>query len=339
MSRIYESRDLTKGQADESAQSARDDIPPALDVQEIQQPDGKWTVIATYADVGAATSEAGSDGQTGGPKPPAHAPASAAPAPAAGGGPTIGPAGSGNGANAGAVGGQVAPPPPQNLAAAPAAGGALQLTSVMLSKHWPRATQALRSGIVQTAPAVFAKYQIDTPLRLAHFMAQISEECGAGTEMVENMNYTHAQRIMAVWPSRFPTYDSASPYVGQPRLLGDKVYNGRMGNRIGTDDGYNFRGRGCLQLTGRSSYADIGTKCGLDLVGNPDLVSDPADALAVASAEFVGNGCLPWCDHDNVVNVSALVNLGHLVADERQIVGLTDRKAWLKVWKAELGVH
>lgn len=193
--------------------------------------------------------------------------------------------------------------------------------------------------MVQTASAVFAKYQINTPLRLAHFMAQISEECGAGTEMVENMNYTHAQRIMAVWPSRFPTYDSAAPFVGQPRLLGDKVYNGRMGNGLGTDDGFNFRGRGCLQLTGRSSYADIGTKCGLNLVGNPDLASAPDDALAVASAEFVGNGCLPWCDHDNVVNVSAFVNLGHLVADEGQIVGLNDRKAWLKVWKAALGLH
>lgn len=334
MSRIYESRDLSKEQADESAQSARDDRPPALDVQEIQQPDGKWSVIATYADVGGTSPGTDSGGKAGGSDSPAPAPAAPAPTAPAGGGSTSGRAGSG--------GRQVVPPPAPSPTAgptAPIAAGALQLTSAMLTAHWPKATQALRDGMVQTAPAVFASYKINTPLRLAHFLAQISEECGEGTEMVENMNYTHAQRIMAVWPSRFPTYDSAVPYVGQPRQLGDKVYNGRMGNGLGTDDGYNFRGRGCLQLTGRSSYADIATKCGLDLVNNPDLASDPANALAVASAEFVANGCLAWCDHDNVVNVSALVNLGHLVADEGQIVGLKDRKAWLKVWKAEFGLH
>ncbi|MBR0684422.1 glycoside hydrolase family 19 protein [Bradyrhizobium manausense] len=209
----------------------------------------------------------------------------------------------------------------------------------MMKDHWPQASQALRDGLVQTAKTVFVQYKIDSPLRLAHFMAQISQECNAGTEMVENMNYTHAQRIMAVWPTRFPTYDSAAPYVRHPRELADKVYNGRMGNRAGTDDGFDYRGRGCLQLTGRESYASIGSLCGLDLVANPDLVSDPADALVVAAAEFVGNGCLTWCDHDNVVNVSALVNLGHLVADAGQIVGLNDRKAWLKVWKAEFGLH
>ncbi len=292
----------------------------------------------------------GTDGTNGDSKPAASTPAPGAvtstPAPAAaqvaGAVSTSAPAGPGNGARAGTSGGQAPRSPPQNAGAGPSAtvaGDALQLTSAMLNAHWPRATQALREGMVRTAPAVFAKYQIDTPLRLAHFMAQISEECGAGTEIVENMNYTHAQRIMAVWPSRFPTYGSAAPFVGQPRQLGDKVYNGRMGNRLGTDDGFNFRGRGCLQLTGRSSYARIGTQCGLALVDNPDLASDPNDVLAVASAEFAGNACLTWCDHDNVVNVSALVNLGHLVADEGQIIGLNDRKAWLKVWKAEFGLH
>jgi putative chitinase len=192
--------------------------------------------------------------------------------------------------------------------------------------------------MASTSATVFGTLNINTPLRVAHFMAQISEECGAGVEMVENLNYTHAQRIMAVWPSRFPTYESALPYVGNARALGDKVYNGRMGNTVGTDDGFNFRGRGGLQLTGRDSYKSIGPPCGLDLVGNPDLACDPQNILLVAATEFVNSGCLPWCDHDNVVNVSALVNLGHLVADSGQIIGLDDRKAWLKVWKSELGL-
>src|SRR5438105_15847445 len=98
----------------------------------------------------------------------------------------------------------------------------------------------LRDGVVAAAPAVFAKYGINTPLLIAHVMAQISHECGAGHDVIENMSYS-AGRMMQVWPSRFPTMASAAPYANNPKALANKVYNGRMGNRTGTDDGFNFR--------------------------------------------------------------------------------------------------
>ena len=151
----------------------------------------------------------------------------------------------------------------------------------VLARLWPSGDAkipGLRDGIVAAAPAVFATYGITTPLLVAHVMAQISHECGAGHDVVENLNYT-AGRMMQVWPSRFPTMASAAPYAGNPRALANKVYNGRMGNAPGSDDGWNFRGRGASQTTGREGYARLAKATGLDLLHHPDLVNDPAHFL------------------------------------------------------------
>jgi len=88
-----------------------------------------------------------------------------------------------------------------------------------LTKLWPNGDQkipGLRAGIIASAPAVFAKYGVKDSLVLAHIMAQISHECGAGHDVVENLNYT-AVRMTQVWPSRFPSVESAQPYAGNPR--------------------------------------------------------------------------------------------------------------------------
>src|SRR4051812_48849098 len=103
---------------------------------------------------------------------------------------------------------------------------------------WPHGDDkvpGLRDGIAASAPEVFARYSITSPTVLAHIMAQISHECGVGLFVVENMNYS-AKRMTQVWPSRFPTIESAAPYANNPRALANKVYNGRMGNHLGTDD-------------------------------------------------------------------------------------------------------
>jgi putative chitinase len=99
--------------------------------------------------------------------------------------------------------------------------------------------------------------------------------------------------MMQVFPKRFPDMASTAGFANNERAFGNKVYNGRVGNRVGTDDGFNFRGRGCLQLTGRDSYDALGKSLGLDLVNSPDLVSDPQNVLLIAGSEFVKLGCLP----------------------------------------------
>jgi putative chitinase len=200
-----------------------------------------------------------------------------------------------------------------------------------LLRLWPNGDQkipGLRAGIIAAAPLVFAKYGISTPLLAAHVMAQISHECGAGHEVVESLNYS-AGRMMQVWPSRFPTMASAQPYAGNPRALANKVYNGRMGNVSGSDDGWNFRGRGAAQTTGRDGYARLAKATGLDLVNHPDLANDPIRFLECGVADFILCGCLPFAKADDVLNVTRRLNGG--------TVGLAARQLWLAKWKAALG--
>jgi putative chitinase len=205
---------------------------------------------------------------------------------------------------------------------------------------WPsgdKVIPGLRDGIAKAAPIVFPKYGINSNLVIAHLMAQISHECGAGLDVVENLNYS-AQRMTVVWPGRFPTINAAIPYAHNPRALGNKTYNGRMGNAPNSNDGYDFRGRGATQTTGRSGYMALQAflaKHGLvlDLIKNPGLVNDPQYFLECGVADFVVCGCPPYAKLDNAVDVSALLNVGHIVPANR-IVGFNERMAWLRRWKA-----
>jgi len=220
----------------------------------------------------------------------------------------------------------------------PPTPGAGMLTLAMLQKHWPvpPAKAEIIQGMADTAD-VLTKLGINTPLRMAHFMAQISEETGSGRSMTENLNYS-AENMMRVFPTRFPDLASTQGFVRNERAFGNKVYNGRMGNQMGTDDGFNFRGRGCLQITGRSNYDAIGKSVELDLVNNPDLVNAPHNVLLIAGTVFVKHGCLPECDRDNVVQVSARINLGHPLTTPQKINGLEERKKQLAIWQREFGL-
>lgn len=98
---------------------------------------------------------------------------------------------------------------------------------------------------------------------------------------VENLNYTTTKRLMQVWPSRFKTSAQAAPFVRNPRALANKVYNGRLGNRPGTDDGWNYRGRGMDHNTGRDNYRRSGRDVGVDLMKDPDALLRPDVAAKV----------------------------------------------------------
>lgn len=159
-----------------------------------------------------------------------------------------------------------------------------------------------------------------TPLRLAHFLAQCCHETGGLTILRESLNYTTAERIQAVWPSRFPTWSAARPYVGEPERLANRVYAGRMGNTE-PGDGWRFIGRGLLQITGRDAYQRIGEQLGIDLVGQPELACLETHALPVALAVWKWKHCDAPADVDDVRLVTKAINGGQ--------IGLRDREAWL----------
>jgi putative chitinase len=197
-----------------------------------------------------------------------------------------------------------------------------------LKRLWPHGDEkipGLRAGMIASAGSVFKRYGIDSPLLVAHVMAQISHECGAGQFVVENLNYT-AKRMTEVWPSRFHTLDEAAPYAGNPRALANKVYNGRMGNMSGSDDGWNFRGRGASQTTGREGYERLSKATGVNVLSDPNLVLDPRFFLECGVADFIECGCLPFAKADDILNVTRRLNGG--------TIGLDQREQWLAKWKA-----
>ena len=145
----------------------------------------------------------------------------------------------------------------------------------------------------------------------AYVLATAYHETGLNmAPNVENLNYTSAERIRAVWPSRFHSVSSARPYVRNPKGLANKVYNGRMGNRNGSDDGWNFRGRGQVHLTGRANYDKASAAVGYDLVAHPDLalrrdVSARILAEGMSQGWFTGKRLSDYYDY---VDMRRVVN-------------------------------
>jgi predicted chitinase len=168
------------------------------------------------------------------------------------------------------------------------AGGAVALTPETLRRFASRALPEYVDALVGDGKAELAALGIsDNPMRLCHFMAQIGHECGGFTIKCESLNYTTTARLREVWPTRFPDDASARPYVRNEEKLAEKVYGGRLGN-VQPGDGYRYRGRGFVQITGREAYREMGRKLQLPLENDPDLALDPGAAVKIA--------CQTWAD-------------------------------------------
>ena len=137
-------------------------------------------------------------------------------------------------------------------------------------------------AVIAMIPDTAAKFQINTPLRLAHFLAQCGHESGGFRATQENLNYS-AKGLNGIFKKYFPTLESALPYERKPEKIANKVYANRMAN--GTEasgDGYKFRGRGYIQLTGKDNYTQFGTAIGENITSNPDVVSGKYALLSAA---------------------------------------------------------
>jgi putative chitinase len=209
------------------------------------------------------------------------------------------------------------------------------LTIEMMRRRWPHGDQhipGLIEGIVAAAPVVFPKYGVTTPLAIAHFMAQASEECGQGLEMIENMNYS-ADGLLNTFPTHF-TPAMAARCAHNPRMIADIAYGGRMGNAPPpSDDGFNFRGAGLSQVTGREGYAKLQAFLkdhgdDFDILQNPELIIDPAHTLECGVADWIVCGCLPHAERDDLIGETRALNGG--------LNGLDERRRQLTLWKQEL---
>ena len=174
-------------------------------------------------------------------------------------------------------------------------------------------------SVIAQIPETAEKFQINTPLRLAHFLSQCSHESAGFKVFQENLNYS-ADGLKKIFPKYFPGNLSES-YARNPEKIASKVYGGRMGNGLeSTKEGYKFRGRGALQTTGKENYKKLGDFLGVDLISNPDLV---ATKYPLASAAFFFESNKLWsicdkgADESTVKAVTKRVNGGLIGIDHR----------------------
>ena len=175
-------------------------------------------------------------------------------------------------------------------------------------------------AVIAQIPDTAARFGITTPLRLAHFLAQCGHESGGFKAVRENLNYS-AKGLMGIFKKYFPTATLATAYERQPEKIANRVYASRMGNGAETSgDGYKFRGRGYIQLTGKENYTRFDATVPENIVNDPDLV---ATKYPLASAAFFFNSNKLWaiCDKgatpEVVTAVTKRVNGG--------TIGLADR--------------
>jgi putative chitinase len=137
-------------------------------------------------------------------------------------------------------------------------------------------------SVIAMIPAVAEKFQIDSALRLAHFLAQCGHESGGFRLTKENLNYS-AKGLNGIFKKYFPTLESALPYERKPEKIANKVYGGRMGNGPeASGDGAKFCGRGFIQLTGKDNYTAFGKAIGVDVAANPEKVATDYALLSAA---------------------------------------------------------
>lgn len=179
------------------------------------------------------------------------------------------------------------------------------------------------------------EFEINTPQRIAAFLAQTAHESGGYTMLTENLNY-RAATLAACWPNRFAELGPdkkpkrnekgaltptavANAIAGKPELIANMVYSSRMGNGPAeSGEGWKFRGRGLKQLTGKDNYARCGQALGLDLVGNPDLLLDPLPAARSAGWFWKANSLSTFADAGDIKGMTKKINGGFIGLEDRQ---------------------
>ena len=173
------------------------------------------------------------------------------------------------------------------------------------------------------------KFNITTPLRLCHFLSQCSHESGNFTLVRENLNYS-IKGLMSVFKKYFTTEAVAKLYERQPQKIANRVYANRMGNGDeASGDGYNYRGRGYIQLTGKDNYKAFATFIGEDVVANPDLV---ATKYPLTSAGFFFNKNKLWEICDKGESLEVITSLTKRINGGTN--GIDDRIAKFRLYKS-----
>lgn len=182
--------------------------------------------------------------------------------------------------------------------------------------------------LYQKYKTLFNKHEVNTPLRIAHFMAQIEHESNL-KPISENLNYSK-EGLLKTFPKYF-TKENVDQYARKPEKIANKVYANRMGNKNEfSGDGWKYRGRGFIQLTGFNNYKALSEASKIDYVNNADLLLIEADALIAALWFWMNNKLNQIADQDDILLITKKIKGG--------LNGIDDRKKKLLKWKKELNI-
>jgi putative chitinase len=201
----------------------------------------------------------------------------------------------------------------------------MNLTKEELKKICPNLKDDKASIMTDLINKVCPRYKIDTPKRLQAFLAQVLHESGEFSIKLESLYYTHAERIVDVWPSRFNLTGTggklnANNYIKNEQKLANTVYANRMSNGdFSSGDGYRYRGGGYLQLTGKESYSAYAKYLNKSIEETADLVHTSDEyALDAACWEYaINKKLLESSDNGDFVNITKKINGGLIGQDDR----------------------
>lgn len=207
----------------------------------------------------------------------------------------------------------------------------MQITIEQIKKIAPGAPDKAAGEFVDTFNKWSDKFGINTPLRAAHFISQCVHECAELKAFEENLNYSE-KGLLKVFPKYFNSA-TAKQYARKPEKIANRVYANRMGNgNEASGDGWKYKGRGAIGLTGRSNYLAYSTSgfCVGDLMAHPEWLAKSPGCYKSAMWFWWKNGLNAIADTGNVNSVTKRVNGGYN--------GLDSRKKYLTRAKEELGI-
>ncbi len=208
--------------------------------------------------------------------------------------------------------------------------GDTMITDDSLKQIMPRLPDAKRASLLPSLQSAMNEFQVNTPKREAAFLAQVAHESGELNTFVENLNYG-AKGLMATWPKRFPDLGKAQQYERNQEKIANYVYANRIGNGDeASGDGWKFRGRGPIQITGRENYDKYGRRLGVDLIQDSDKAVTPEVGFRVAGLYWKENGLNELADAEMYETITKRIN--------GALKGLDDRMKYYSRAKDVLGV-
>ncbi len=200
------------------------------------------------------------------------------------------------------------------------------MTPAQILISCPKTPPSKINGLIQAMDF----FKINTPFRQAAFLAQCAHESREFNTTEENLNYS-AERLIKVFPKYFKSLEQATLYARNPRAIASYVYANRMGNGAeSSGDGYRYRGRGYIQLTGHDNYMQFASATATDALNQPDIVSDSECAAMSAGWFWSKNGLNQLADQEDMLTITRRINGG--------LNGLQERMAYYHQARSALGI-